>query len=176
MNIPALETLRLILRGPRLEDFPAHAAIWAHPLSTRYFDGYRYSEEDIWLRFQRNMGQWLMFGFGFWAVEEKVSNRYVGALGFFHARRDIDVPFRDAPEAGWVIAPDLQGRGLANEAMAAAVAWADGHIAASQSWCMINAENAVSRKVALRAGYRPAQDGSYHGKPMLTFLRARGAP
>jgi RimJ/RimL family protein N-acetyltransferase len=171
--IPTLETARLILREPRLEDFTAHAAIWADPLSTRYFDGYRYSEEDIWLRFQRNMGNWLMFGFGFWAAQMKDSGRYVGALGFFHARRDIDVPFRDAPEAGWVIAPDCHGQGLANEGMAAAVAWADTHIEAPQSWCMINADNVVSQKVAVRAGYRPAQDGLYHGKPMLTFLRPR---
>jgi RimJ/RimL family protein N-acetyltransferase len=171
--IPQLETPRLILRAPVLADFPAHAAIWADPQSTRYFEGYIFSEEDIWLRFQRNMGNWMMFGFGFWAVEDKASGRYIGALGFFHAKREIDVPFADLPEAGWVIAPDSHGQGLANEAMAAAVAWADVHIDAPQSWCMINAANVASQKVAARAGYRPAQDGTYHGKPMLTFLRPR---
>ena len=36
-EIPVIETERLILRGRRLEDFPAYAAMWAHPEVVRYF-------------------------------------------------------------------------------------------------------------------------------------------
>jgi RimJ/RimL family protein N-acetyltransferase len=173
--IPALETERLRLRDYRLSDFPAHAAIWAHPRTTRDFEGYGYDEEMCWLRFQRSIGQWHFFGYGMWAVEDKQSRRYVGAVGFMQARRAIDVPYRDAPEAGWVIAPDRHGQGLAREALAAAFAWADDHIEAQETWCMINPPNEISRKVAARFGFRRAQNSFYKGKPMQTYLRARGA-
>jgi len=84
------------------------------------------------------------------------------------------VPYRDAPEAAWLIAPDLHGQGLASEALTAALDWVDANISAPQTWCMINSENLISQKVAARFGYSPAQSGEYKGKPMLTFLRPRG--
>ena len=172
--IPVLETRRLFLREYRLQDFPGHAAIWAHPRTTRDFGTYVYDEETCWLRFMRNWGQWAMFGYGLWALEHKDSGRYIGAVGLLQAKRDIGVPYRDAPEAAWVIAPDLHGQGLASEALQTALAWVDANIPAPQTWCMINPENLISRKVAARFGYSPAQDGEYKGKPMLTFLRPRG--
>src|ERR1043166_7856921 len=125
--IPVLETERLILRAPRLEDFPAHFIMWSDPRTVRYFDGHSYSEEDSWLRFVRNLGQWFLFGFGNWGVEEKISGRYVGSVGFFLAKRPFAAPGRDDPEAGGVIAPNQPGKGYAREAMAAAILWADVH-------------------------------------------------
>jgi len=173
--IAELETERLRLRGYQISDFPDHAAIWAHPRTTRDFDGYDYDEETCWMRFQRNVGQWQMYGYGMWAIEDKASRRFIGAAGFIQAKRAIDVPYRDAPEAGWVIAPDRHGQGLAREALVAAFAWADRAIEAPQTWCMINPPNEISRKVAARFGFRRGQDSTYHGKPMHTYLRARGA-
>jgi RimJ/RimL family protein N-acetyltransferase len=173
--IPVLQTERLQLRGYQLSDFPDHAAIWAHPRTTRDFEGYDYDEEMCWLRFQRNIGQWHLFGYGMWAVADRQSDRFIGAVGFMQARRAIDVPFSDMPEAGWVIAPHCHGQGLAREALTAAFAWADDHIEAPQTWCMINPPNAISQKVAARFGYRRAKDSSYKGKPVQTWLRPRGA-
>jgi len=95
--IPVLETRRLRLREYRLQDFPAHAAIWADPRTTRDFGGYTYEEEMCWLRFMRNWGQWAMFGYGLWGLEHKESGRCIGAIGFIQARRAIDIPYRDLP-------------------------------------------------------------------------------
>ena len=175
MNVPVLETGRLVLRGYRLEDFQSHAAIWADPRTRRYFEG-EYSEEDIWLRFLRNFGQWALFGYGYWGIEDKASGRFIGAVGFFQAKRPCDLPYRDQPETGWVIAPDFHGKGLAREAVAAAMAWGDRNIEAPQSWCMINPDNAPSRRVAEAAGYRPALSTEYKRRPVLTFVRPRGGP
>jgi RimJ/RimL family protein N-acetyltransferase len=172
--IPALETERLILREFRLTDFAFHNAIWADPRTTRYFGTYTHDEEMCWLRFQRNFGQWQMFGHGNWGVEDKASGRYIGVVGFFNARRAIDVAYRDAPEAGWGIDPDFHGRGLASEALTAALAWADAHIDVPQTWCMIAPQNLISQKTAARFGYRPAADAHYKGDSVLTFLRPRG--
>jgi RimJ/RimL family protein N-acetyltransferase len=174
--IPVLETERLILRAYRLEDFPPHAAMWADPRTTRYFrdDFIVFDEELCWLRFLRSFGQWQLFGYGFWGLEEKTSGRYIGNLGFAHTKRAMDIPYRDAPEAGWVIAPDLHGKGLATEAVRAALAWADVNIAAPESWCMIGPKNVPSQKIAERFGYRRAADAQYKGDEVLTYLRPRG--
>lgn len=176
MIIPLLETARLLLREPRLADFPDHAAMWSHPRTTRDFGGYVYDEEMCWLRFQRALGQWRLFGWGLWSVAEKSDSRYVGSVGFFHGKRDIDVAYRDAPEAGWVIVPDRHGEGLAREALTAALAWADANIEAPHIWCMINPANAASRKIATHVGFHRALDAQYKGKPVETFVRPRGSP
>ena len=174
MMIPVLETERLLLRAPQAGDFPDHAAMWAHPRTTRDFDGYVYDEELCWLRFQRLLGQWHMFGWGVWALEEKAGGRYLGSVGFFHGKRAIAVPYRDAPEAGWMIVPGRHGEGLAREALAAAFIWADANIEAPHIWCMINPANTASKKIAGLFGFHRASDAQYKGKPVETYLRPRG--
>jgi RimJ/RimL family protein N-acetyltransferase len=173
MTAPTLETERLILRDYQLSDFAAHAAIWSDPRTTRHFGGYQYDEETAWLRFLRNWGQWALFGYGYWGLIEKATNRYIGAAGFFQARRAMDLPYRDLPEAGWVIHPDFHGRGLAGEALKTMMAWGDAHIGAPETWCMIAPGNLISRKVAERLGYVRARDSLYKGEPIFTFLRKR---
>ena len=82
----------------------------------RYFRRLGKERGGTWLRFLRNFGPMGLFGYGYWGVEDKESGRYIGAVGFFQARRPCDIPYRDQPETGWVIAPDFHGRGLAREA------------------------------------------------------------
>jgi len=173
--VPVLETERLVLREHRLEDFAFYAAIWADPRTTRDFRDtiQAFDEEECWRRFLRVFGQWKLFGYGMWGLEEKTSGHYIGSVGFFHARRAMDVPYRDAPEAGWLIAPDLHGKGLATEAIRAAMAWADANIAAPETWCMIAPKNIPSQKIAERFGYRRAADAQYKGDTMQTYLRLR---
>lgn len=171
---PRLETPRLILRGYTLEDFPAHAELWADVRTTAFFGGYAFDEENCWLRFLRNWGQWALYGYGYWGVEDKASGRYIGNVGLFNAKRDVAVPYRDLPEAGWALHPDFHGQGLITEALAAVFAWADANMEAQQSWAMINPGNVISQKVAARFGYVRAQDSEYKGKPVWTYLRPRG--
>ena len=39
VEVPILETERLRLRGHRVDDFAASAAMWADPIVTRYIGG-----------------------------------------------------------------------------------------------------------------------------------------
>jgi RimJ/RimL family protein N-acetyltransferase len=174
MNVPVLETERLILRDFRLEDFPAYMAIWDDPRTTRYFSSVTSGEEERWLRFLRNFGQWHLLGYGYWGLEDKDSRRYIGSVGFFEAKRPLDLPCRDLPEAGWVIAPDFHRRGLVREALTAALNWADKHIPAPESWCMINIQNEISRRVAEWAGYREITTTDYKGAPVWILTRPSG--
>jgi RimJ/RimL family protein N-acetyltransferase len=72
--IPVIETARTIVRGFRLSDFDAHAAMWADPAVTRFTAGRKpLVREEAWARYLRYAGLWAVLGYGFWAVEEKTT-------------------------------------------------------------------------------------------------------
>ena len=66
-----------------------------------------------------------MTGFGQWAIWEARSRHMVGQVGFFFGNRDLGDDFDAFPEAGWVLAQDAQGQGLAQDAARAAHEWFD---------------------------------------------------
>lgn len=92
-------------------DFDESAAMWADPVVTRVIGGKPNTREEAWARMLRQAGQWALFGFGFWTVREAASGRFVGEVWFMDAGRDLDPPFGDPPEAGWVLMPWAHGLG-----------------------------------------------------------------
>ena len=170
-KVPILETERLKLRGHRLDDFAHCAAMWADPNVTRYIGGKPLSEEESWTKFLRYFGHWSLMGFGYWAIEEKVTGNFIGELGFADYKRDIDLPLKGVPEIGWVLASQAHGKGYATEAVRAVVAWGDAHFPAARTACIIAPDNIASIRVAQRCGYRELQRTNYKGKPTLIFVR-----
>jgi Acetyltransferase (GNAT) domain len=74
------------------------------------------------------------------------------AIGGF-AQQDRGIPdLVGYPECGWTFVPDVWGRGIASEAVAAMVNWSDSALGA-ETRCLINRGNAPSIKVATRNGY-----------------------
>ncbi|MDE2272066.1 MAG: GNAT family N-acetyltransferase, partial [Xanthomonadaceae bacterium] len=124
---PLLETERLRLRGHRLDDYAALAAIWADPQVVRYIGGKPSTPQQSWQRLLRYAGLWHLLGYGFWAIEEKSSGRMLGDIGYMDVKRDIVPALDGMPEVGWVLVPDAQGKGYASEALVAALAWGDAH-------------------------------------------------
>ena len=169
--VPVLETPRLILRGPVLDDFPAYAAMWADPHVTRYIGGVPVSEEDAWSRFLRAVGQWTMLGFGFWSVIERQSGRRIGEVGFVEGRRNIVPSLIGIPECGWSLVPSVQGRGFATEAVGATLAWGDRHFGQVRMACIIAPENAASLRVAEKSGFREALRTTYRNEPTIMLFR-----
>ena len=170
--VPVLQTERLILREHRLEDFPTYAAMWSDPVFLRHLGPGR-SEEEAWRGFLYHHGMWSMIGYGLWAVEEKVSRAYIGDAGFMRTRRGLPIDCGDLPEGGWTLVPSAHGKGYGREATEAAIAWADRHLEAPRTWCLINAENEVSLRVAARMGYRKATGVTLRDAPALVLTRER---
>lgn len=172
-DVPVLETERLILRGHRPEDFPSCAALWADPDVTRFIAANPLGEEEAWARFLRYAGHWSVMGYGYWAVEEKTTGRYLANVGFANARRAIVPPLGDDPEIGWVFASDAAGRGFATEAVRGALAWGDRHFDGGRTLCIIAPEHVRSMRVAEKAGYRAVATGQYHGLERMVLARSR---
>ena len=171
VDVPAVETERMRLRGHRIEDFALSAAMWADPVVARYVGGKPLSEEESWSRFLRYAGHWAMLGFGYWVAEEKGTGKFVGEVGFADYKREIEPSLKGIPEAGWVLASNAQGKGYATEAVLAVVAWGEAHLGAVRTACIIHPENAASIRVAEKCGYRELQLTRYKGHPALMLVR-----
>ena len=172
---PTLETSRLYLRAYRVEDFDAFAAMWAEPQVVRFIGGKPMSREAAWTRFLRHIGIWRYFGFGFFALEDRATGAFVGEAGFHELRRTIEPSNEGTMEAGWVLVSAMQGRGLAEEAMRAAIAWADRAHPHARMTCLINVDHAASLRVADKHGFVPYVETTYHGDPVTMLERSRPA-
>jgi RimJ/RimL family protein N-acetyltransferase len=168
-----LETERLILRGYRAEDFPAYFEMSADPETFRFSDRGPMTSDEAWSRLLRHVGHWALLGYGFFAIEEKGSGRFVGEGGFCDFRRQIGPQFDGVPEGGVAISGWAKGLGYATEATRAAQAWMDDR-GTRRTVLMTHAGNAASRRVAEKLGYKPFEERTYKGYPAL--LHERFAP
>jgi RimJ/RimL family protein N-acetyltransferase len=168
---PVLETARLKLRPHRVDDFAPSAAMWADPMVTRYIGGKPLSGEEAWTKLLRYAGHWSVMGFGYWAVEEKQTSRFIGELGFADYQRDLEPPLGSTPEAGWIFSPAAQGKGYAGEALAEVLAWGETHFEGGRTVCLIHPENAASIRLAEKYSYKELRRTSYRDRPAIVFSR-----
>lgn len=168
---PVLQTQRLSLRPHRADDFHPSVTMFADPAVTRYIGGKPSTSQETWMRMLRYPGLWALLGYGYWAIEERATGTFIGEVGFADFKRDFTPSISGIPEAGWVIAPNAQGRGFATEACQAAHAWASEQIASSRAVCIIAPDNAASIRVAQNCGYREATHTTYRDQPTILFSR-----
>jgi len=172
---PRLTTERLDLRVPVAADLMAMNAIVAHPATGRHL-GPRRDPADRFMRFSRNAGSWLLYGYGSFTVRLRGSEDVIGNCGIFHSWRGLGEDFDDSPEAGWILHHDHVGRGHASEAMAAALAWFERAHGSRRVVCMIAVDNAPSLRLAGKLGFAPMRETVLpDGETVGLFERARGA-
>lgn len=172
-GIPTVETERLILRGYRLDDFPAHAAFWADPEVTKFIGGRPFSREEAWARYLRYAGMWQVMGFGFWAVTDRRSGNLIGSAGFHDLKRELVPSIEGTMETGWSLSPSVQGKGIGSELVGAMMGWADTNRPEMRVTCLIDPDNAPSLRLAEKHGFREFARTDYHGNPVILFERHR---
>jgi RimJ/RimL family protein N-acetyltransferase len=173
---PTLETTRLRLRGHRIDDFSASAAMWAEPVVVRYIGGRPLSQEEAWTRLLRYVGHWSWMGFGYWAVEEKATGKFIGEVGFADLRREIQPSIQGLPELGWVLAGRAHGKGYATEAVGAAIAWGNAHLVSERTVCLIHPWNLGSLRVAEKSGFQESLRTTYKAQPTILLTRPTSTP
>jgi len=156
----------------RLEDFEASAALWTDDEVVRHISGRPSTREQSWSRLLRYVGHWSALGYGYWAVREADTDRFVGEVGFADYHRQMEPSLDATPELGWVIARDSWGKGYATEAVSAAIAWAARWLTSYERIaCIIAPENVVSVRVAEKCGFRKVLETTYLDMPTLLFDR-----
>ena len=171
LTAPRIDTARLILRPHGLGDFDDLCLLWGDESVVRHIGGIPATPEQAWNRLLRYAGHWALNGYGFWAIEERATGAFVGDVGLFAGRRDIDPSFDAAPEAGWALLPTAHGQGYASEALAAALAWGEDQHGFARTVCMIEPANGASLRVAERIGYVDYSRASYADAEMILMER-----
>jgi len=140
-----IETDRLILRPPRIEDFEGWATLMADAENARHIGGPQ-PRAVAWRGFLAMAGAWAIQGFGMFSVIEKSSGRWIGRLG----------PWRPegwpGTEVGWGLLRDAWGKGYATEGSVAAIDWAFSQLGWTEVIHTIAPDNAASQSVARRLG------------------------
>ncbi|MCB0403771.1 MAG: GNAT family N-acetyltransferase [Bdellovibrionales bacterium] len=170
---PDIETERLLLRPHRLEDFSDCVEMWSEPAVSRYTIGEPSSAQRTWVRMLAYAGHWVLLGFGYWAVEEKSSGKFIGELGFADFKRDLHTSLEGVPELGWALATRAHNKGYATEALRAVVTWGDAHLEADRTVCLIRPENVASLRVAAKIDFHEIFRVEKNTTPEIVLARKR---
>jgi RimJ/RimL family protein N-acetyltransferase len=170
---PTLTTARLTMAPPRLSDFEDSVAMWSDPLVLKHLGGRAFTPEETWARLMRARGLWHLLGYGYWAVRETATGRYVGEVGFADLHREIQPSLRGLPEMGWVLTAWSHGHGFGTEAVAAGLAWIDETLAPPVVPCIISPENAPSLALAAKMDFRIKTHTTFKDAPIVMLERGR---
>jgi RimJ/RimL family protein N-acetyltransferase len=143
----SLETPRLLLRPPRLEDFDSWAQFMDDEIASRFVGG-RQPRATAWRAFMTMCGCWHMTGIAMFSVFEKSTGQWVGRLGPWSPEG------WPAPEIGWGILRAHWGKGYASEGAAAAMDYAFDVLGWDDVIHCIHVDNAASQGVAKKLGSR----------------------
>lgn len=146
-----LETSRLLLRLPTLDDVSTLCVLRSNPEVTRYIgDGgvETHSEVERFLanavRYQERQGM------GYCLVFEKSTGRFIGQAGIFHLglcenQQEIEVAYR--------LLPEYWGQGYATELAKALVHWGFAHLEIEELVAATHPDNVASQRVLTKAGF-----------------------
>ena len=140
-----IETERLLLRPPLLEDLDPWAEMMTDEDTARFIGGVM-SRSVTWRALMTMIGSWHALGFGMFGVVEKSSGRWIGRLGPWQPEG------WPGTEIGWAIVRDCWGKGYATEGAIAATDWAFDHLGWSEVIHSIAPDNIASQQVARKLG------------------------
>lgn len=147
MRLPdiQLETDRLLLRLPRIEDFDAYAGMIGDEETARYIGGHM-PRAAAWRKFLQMPGAWAVQGFAMFAVVEKASGRWIGNVGPWQPEG------WPGTEVGWTLSRHSWGKGYAREAAIVTIDWAFENLGWADVIHTIHPDNTASQKLAQRLG------------------------
>ena len=142
-----LDTPRLLLRSPRMEDFGPWAALMADAEASHFIGGPQ-PRALAWRGLMLMAGAWHLQGFAMFSVIEKATGRWIGRLGPWYPE---GCP---GTEIGWGLVRDSWDRGYATEGASAAMDWAFRTLGWAEVIHCIAPDNGASQAVARKLGSR----------------------
>ena len=155
--IPTLQTDRLVLRAPLLDDLPRLTEFFASERS--HIVGGPQDGREVFKTLASRIGHWALRGFGLWHFHDQRTQRFLGWTGVVYA------PGWDEPELGWTVMQDAERQGYAFEAATAARAYAATHLGQDGVISYIAPHNTRSSALAIRLGAVFERGGELLGTP-----------
>lgn len=140
---PTLETKRLILRPPVLEDFEAFAKMHGDPAVMEFLGGTQ-ERANAWRTFNAFVGSWYLYKFAMFSMIVKETGEWIGRTGPIHP---LEWPEN---EVGWGIVKSAMGKGFALEAAVATMDYAFDVLGWEKLIHCIHPDNLASQKLAIR--------------------------
>ena len=157
---PTLQTPRLILRPPLLEDLDAYAAFMADERTARHLGGV-VPRAVAWRQLATIVGAWSLNGFSMFSFVERSTGKWIGRGGPWMPEG------WPGTEVGWGVAVEAQQKGYAKEAAAAAIDWAFDTLGWSEVIHCISHENGASVATARSLGSVCRQTGVAAPPPLV---------
>ncbi len=172
-----IETERLLLRKPRLEDAADLAVAYADPETVRYIgDGSTATREQVEQGIAFWLERWEANGVGLFSMERHEDGRVIGRSGFlvwdggaWEVANFADAGERAEVELGWLVAREHWGQGYATEAALAMRDWGIAERGFTRLISIIGHSNARSVRVAEKIGERYERDIVPWGKPAMLY-------
>jgi RimJ/RimL family protein N-acetyltransferase len=169
-----IETERLSLRLPRVEDAPGLLEAFADPEAMRYIgDGSTTDLAGAEEAVDRWLERWDAWGLGMFVVERAEDARVLGRAGFLRWDPETWEIGGSETELGWGLAREHWGHGYATEAAVGLRDWALGERALTRLISLIQRENLRSVRVAEKLGERYERDVEVRGQPTLLYSLER---
>ncbi|WP_290558358.1 GNAT family N-acetyltransferase [Aestuariivita sp.] len=159
--IPQIQTPRLTLRAPKLDDLPTLTAFYRTERS--HLVGGPLDARAASRVMAGTIGQWALRGYGMWYIAGRATDEVLGWTGILFA------PGWAEPELGWTVFPEAEGKGLAFEAALAARDYAAAHLGIHRPISYIEPVNTRSIALAERLGAVRESTGALLGKPCLIY-------
>lgn len=162
-QIPVLETARLLLRGIAERDQGPLATIFGDARVMRFLGGETRTPAAAWGSIAWTLGHWALRGYGFYAVEEKATRRFIGRIGLLNPAGWPGI------EIAWHLASERWGLGFASEGAAVVRDHAFATLRLPRLVSIIHPDNAASIRVALKLGEHFERMIDFEGKPVRLY-------
>jgi len=157
-----LETERLVLRPPTVDDLPFILEQMNTDAVMRYLGGELRSPREVHEGLEADIAAFSDGGHRRWTVWLKGEKQRVGRCGLFHVRTHAaPEPLRGQNEIGWTLAKDFWGRGYATEAARAVLAFAFATLAFPVVYSQTSDSNAPSTRMMRRLGFQRRSELDY---------------
>jgi ribosomal-protein-alanine N-acetyltransferase len=165
-----IETERLLLRRPRIDDAADLAVAYADPEVMRFMgDGSTATLAEVEAGIERWLGRWEDWGMSLCSLERREDGRVLGRAGFLRWDPATWEVGGTETELGWLLAREHWGHGYATEAAVALRDWAFDERGLTRLISLIDPENVRSTGVAERIGERYERDIEVEGKPSRLY-------
>ncbi len=166
MNSVIVETNRVVLCRPSMDDVDALFGLWSDPETMRYIgDGNGWPRERIVERTQKAIRVQTERGMCFWTARLKKCGSVIGQGGL------VPIAFDgDEIELGYRLGKAYWGKGYATEIARAAAEYGLGELGLTDLVAVCFPENVASRRVLKKVGFvEVGESGLYYGVPTVVY-------
>lgn len=143
-KVPTINTERLTLRMPAMEDFRVYEQLMASPRAVGM--GGPFDTRGAWGLFCHDVALWQLYGHGALMIDLRATGECVGQVGVNHC------PMFPEKELGWLVYDGHEGKGYATEAARALKGWAFDVLGLRTLVSYVDENNIRSAAVAERLG------------------------